>query len=637
MLKIFMDFLSGWKMTLLGGLFLAASFILPVYGYAKMQNLAFVCIFISGLPLLYLSAYRIIYNRGISKISSALLISMAMLAAIFIGDLFAAGEVAFIMAVGALLEDMTTSRAQKGLKKLITVTPQRGNLIKDGQVKTVNITEIRRGDKLRIFPGETIPVDGVIIDGESSVDQSVMTGESLPVDKKISDKVFSGTLNQYGSIDIEATKTGEDSSIQKLVRLVRNSANKQASTQRTADLWASWLVPLVLIIAVLTYFITGEIVRAVTVMVVFCPCALVLATPTAIMAAIGQATKHGVIIKSGEALEQMGKVKNIAFDKTGTITRGTLEVTDVVSLCELNSEMLLALIASAESKSEHPLARAVVKKAKEKSLSLYDVSDFEMTAGRGIKARVNGKSYVIGNEQYLQSEDISISVSARENLNKLRAQGKACLIVAEGQHLMGIVGLGDSQRQYAKEMVDVLSSMKTDSVLLTGDNSKAASFWGKKVGISNIKAELLPEQKVLAIEQLKSYGKVCMIGDGVNDAPALRKSDVGIAMGAMGSDLAIEVADIALMTDDLSKIPYLKWLSVETIRTINFAITLSMLINFIAVLLSVYGLLTPTSGAVVHNVGSCLVVLLAALLYDRKYKRKDEMNIKKYTPDTDCI
>ncbi len=624
-------------MTTLGGLFLAASFILPLYGYEKMQNLAFVCIFISGLPLLYLSAYRIIYNRGISKISSALLISMAMLAAIFIGDLFAAGEVAFIMAVGALLEDMTTSRAQKGLKKLITVTPQRGNLIKDGQVKTVNITEIRRGDKLRIFPGETIPVDGVIIDGESSVDQSVMTGESLPVDKKISDKVFSGTLNQYGSIDIEATKTGEDSSIQKLVRLVRDSANKQASTQRTADLWASWLVPLVLIIAVLTYFITGEIVRAVTVMVVFCPCALVLATPTAIMAAIGQATKHGVIIKSGEAIEQMGKVKNIAFDKTGTITCGTLEVTDVVSLCELNSEMLLALIASAESKSEHPLARAVVKKAKEKNLSLYDVSNFEMTAGRGIKARVNGKSYVIGNEQYLQSEDISISVSARENLNKLRAQGKACLIVAEGQYLMGIVGLGDSQRQYAKEMVDELSSMKTNSVLLTGDNSKAASFWGKKVGISNIKAELLPEQKVLAIEQLKSYGKVCMIGDGVNDAPALRKSDVGIAMGAMGSDLAIEVADIALMTDDLSKIPYLKWLSVETIRTINFAITLSMLINFIAVLLSVYGLLTPTSGAVVHNVGSCLVVLLAALLYDRKYKRKDEMNIKKYTPDTDCI
>ena len=622
-------------MTVLGGLFLAASFILPMYGYEKMQNLAFVCICISGLPLLYLSVYRIFKNRGISKISSALLISMAMLAAIFIGDLFAAGEVAFIMAIGALLEDMTTSRAQRGLKKLITVTPQRGNLIKDGQVRTVNITEIRKGDKLRIFPGETIPVDGVIIEGESSVDQSVMTGESLPVDKKISDKVFSGTLNRYGSIDIEATKTGEDSSIQKMVRLVRDSANKQATTQRTADLWASWLVPLVLIIAVLTYFISGEIVRAVTVMVVFCPCALVLATPTAIMAAIGQATKHGVIIKSGEALEQMGKVKKIAFDKTGTITRGTLEVTDVVSLGELNSVKLLALAASAESKSEHPLARAVVKKAKEKGEPLYDVSDFEMAAGRGIKARVNGKYYVIGNEQFLQSVDIAISASARENLNRLRSQGKACLIVAEGQYLIGIIGLGDSQRPDAKEMVAELSCMKTDSVLLTGDNAKAASFWGEKVGIRNIKADLLPEQKVLAIEQMKTYGKVCMIGDGVNDAPALRNADVGIAMGVMGSDLAIEAADIALMTDDLSKIPYLKWLSVETIRTINHAITLSMLINFIAVMLSVYGLLTPTSGALVHNVGSCLVVLLAALLYDRKYRRK-ELNVKKGALKEEC-
>ena len=308
MIKKINDFLAGWPMTLLSGVFLLASFILPRIGWPAGENLAWVCVIICGLPLLYLAIWRLIYNKGISKISSALLISMAMIAALWIGDLFAAGEVAFIMEIGALLEDMTTERAKKGLKNLISLVPETGRIIRDGQEVIIPAAEIKKDDILRVLPGETIPVDGIILEGNTSVDQSVMTGESLPVDKTAGDKVYSGTINCFGSMDIRATKVGKDSSLQKLIHMVEEAEKNQAPTQRIADKWASWLVPIALLIAIAAYIITGEIVRAVTVMVVFCPCALVLATPTAIMAAIGQATKQGVIIKSKQSL-RMPKTK----------------------------------------------------------------------------------------------------------------------------------------------------------------------------------------------------------------------------------------------------------------------------------------------------------------------------------------
>lgn len=607
-------------MTMVGGIFLIASFILPRMGYPKAEYFAWVCVIICGLPLLYLSIWRIIHNKGISKISSALLISLAMIAAILIGDLFAAGEVAFIMEIGALLEDMTTNRAKKGLRKLISLAPEKARLIRDGEENSIPIEKVSIGDTIRVLPGETIPVDGKIIRGETSVDQSVMTGESFPVDKAIGDSVYSGTINLYGSIDFEATKVGEDSSLQKLIRMVENADKNQASTQRIADKWASWLVPVALFIAVAAYIITKDIVRAVTVMVVFCPCALVLATPTAIMAAIGQATKHGVIIKSGEALETMGKVNTIAFDKTGTLTYGKLEVTDIIPIGNMTDDELLSLAAAAESRSEHPLARAIVDKAKALNISVTETSDFRMAAGKGITAALNGVTYFFGNETFIKESGCTIDEKAAETLDNLRAEGKASVIVSDTDKIVGIIALSDVLRPEAADMISRLESMGTKAVLLTGDNRKAAEYFAGKVGITEIRADLLPEQKVETIEALKTTGKVCMIGDGVNDAPALKTADVGVAMGAMGSDVAVEAADVALMTDDISKLPYLKWLSDTTVKTIKLAITLSMCINFVAVTMSVLGILTPTTGALVHNAGSCFVVLLAALLYDRKYR-----------------
>ena len=620
MIKKINDFLAGWKMTIVGGLFLIASFILPRTGYPAGENLAWVTVFICGIPLLYLSVWRIIHNKGISKISSALLITMAMIAAVMIGDLFAAGEVGFIMSIGALLEDMTTERAKKGLKNLIALAPETGRVIHGEKEEIIPVSEIQAGDILRVIPGETIPVDGIIKTGETSVDQSIMTGESLPVDKTTGDTVFSGTINRFGSIDFEATKVGEDSSLQKLIRMVEDADKNQAPTQRIADKWASWLVPVALLIAILAYAFTGNIVRAVTVMVVFCPCALVLATPTAIMAAIGQATRQGVIIKSGEALEKMGKVDTLAFDKTGTLTYGKLEVSDVIPLSNISKEELLALTASAESRSEHPLGRAIVEKASLDGIALKEISDFKMQAGRGITADIAGEIYKFGSENYMRESEIAVTETAAAVLETLRSEGKASVLAARSEKIIGIIALSDILRPESAEIVKRLEEMGTKAVLLTGDNAKAADYFAAKVGISEVRADLLPEQKVDAVNALKDSGKVCMIGDGVNDAPALKTADVGVAMGAMGSDIAVDAADVALMTDDISKLPYLKWLSNTTVKTIKGAITLSMCINFVAVTLSVLGKLTPTTGALVHNAGSCFVVLLAALLYDRKYK-----------------
>ncbi len=619
MFKKINDFLAGWPMTLVGGIFLAASFILPRIGVPAGENLAWVCVIICGIPLLYLAIWRLIFNKGISRISSALLISMAMIAAVLIGDLFAAGEVAFIMEIGALLEDMTTERAKKGLKNLIALAPAAGRVIRNGEEINVPVEEIVKDDIVRILPGETIPVDGVIISGETSIDQSVMTGESLPVDKSEGDSVFSGTINRFGTIDFKASKVGEDSSLQKLIRMVEDAEKNQAPTQRIADKWASWLVPVALLIAVFAYLITGNIVRGVTVMVVFCPCALVLATPTAIMAAIGQATKHGVIIKSGEALEKMGNVDIIAFDKTGTLTFGKPEVTDVIPNGTLTVNELLTIAASAESRSEHPLGKAITEKAIAEGLGLIDISDFKMYAGRGITAVINGVSYTLGNENFILNAGFMIDKKTAAALNRLRSEGKASVIAADPDGVTGIIALSDILRPEAADMVNRLSSMGTRSVLLTGDNKKAAEYFASKAGITEVYADLLPEQKVENIALLAKRGKVCMIGDGVNDAPALKTADVGVAMGVMGSDIAVEAADVALMTDDISRLPYLKWLSDLTVKTIKRAITISMCINFAAVTMSVLGILNPTTGALVHNAGSCFVVLLAALLYDRKY------------------
>ncbi len=622
MLKKINDILAGIPATIIAGAALILSLALPKFNANPPLDPAWLAVIICGIPLLYLSIWRIIHNPGISKISSALLITIAMVAAIIIGDLFAAGEVGFIMSIGAILEDMTTNRAKKGLHNLISLSPAEGRLVANGTTKMIPIEEVKAGQILRVLPGETIPVDGEIISGATSVDQSIMTGESLPVDKSVGDNLFCGTINCFGTVDMRATNVGADSSLQKLIRMISDAENKQAPMQRMADKAASFLVPVALLMAIIGFAVTKDIVRAVTVLVVFCPCALVLATPTAIMAAIGQATKHGVIIKSGEALEKMGRVDTICFDKTGTLTKGCLVVSDVISFDKnYSQDNILQITAAAEQGSEHPLGKAIVAHALEKDFALDNANDFHMEPGKGISGTLSGKKIICGTESYLKGLGIAILADVNEALEALRNQGKATVVVACDSACIGAIALTDELRTDAATVVSRLFKMGTEAVLLTGDNNRAATHFANQVGIANVHGELLPSDKVSAIQNLKDEGHtVSMIGDGVNDAPALKTAHVGIAMASLGSDIAVESADIALMSDDISKLPYLKRLSNATVKTIRLSIGLSLVINAVAIVLSLLGKLTPTTGALWHNCGSCLVVLIAALLYDRKFE-----------------
>ena len=625
------DFLFGLKMTIISAIFLVIAVIFMILGIETpiYLNPAWGAVIISGIPMLLLALTRLIREKWIS---SALLIAIAMVASLLIGEIFAAGEVAWIMALGALLEDWTVERAKKGLRNLINLTPQNGRRIVDGKEEIISVDEIKIGDILRILPGESVPVDGEIINGTSSLDQSIMTGESLPIDKDVGDEVFCGTMNLYGAIDIKATSLGENSSLQKLIDLVKAADEKQAPTQRIADKWATWLVPVALIIAIAAWLITGNIERGVTVLVVFCPCALILATPTAIMAAIGQATKYGVLIKSGEALETLGGLNTLVFDKTGTLTYGNLAVSDIISLKDDLDEMdVLNIVASCEKLSEHPLAKAIVDKAKEAEIDIEEPQDFKMVPGKGVSCKNSYGQVYAGNSKFLSENNIDFNVDAE--LNQLKHEGKASIIVALNDGVVGLIGLSDVIREDSKNMIENLHDLGTETILLTGDNTETANYFASQVGIGKVYGNLLPQEKLDWIEKLKSEGKkVCMIGDGVNDAPALKTADVSVAMGSVGSDVAIEAADIALLGDDIGKIPYLKKLSNSTLFTIKANIIISMTINAVAIVCSVLGLLNPVTGAIVHNAGSCLVVLNAALLYDRKFddsiKKIDTENVE---------
>ncbi|WP_130889791.1 cation-translocating P-type ATPase [Fusobacterium sp. THCT13E1] len=615
------EFLSSIPMTIIGGIFLGISLVCMLTGIELPINLAWVPIIISGIPILYGALTALFCEK---TISSELLVSTAIVASVAIGEIFAAGEIAFIMAIGEILEDITVNRAKKGISQLIKLSPQQGRkIIKENEKTTekiVPIEEIYKDDILRVLPGEIIPVDGKIIFGNSSVDQSIMTGESLPIDKTIGDEVFCGTVNCDGSIDIIATKIGEDSSLQKLIRMVKEAEENKAPMQRIVDKWAGWLVPAALIIAVAAYFITSDIIRAVTVLVVFCPCALALATPTSIMAAVGQAAKNGVLIKSGEALEKMGKVNCIAFDKTGTLTFGKLKISDIITTSSATENELLKLACSSEKRSEHPLGKAIVEHGKKQNVEFLEMEDFKMIPGKGIAAKIENNEIYCGNSRFLQEQGIILDENIESILENLRKQGKVSILVGKNRECIGIIALSDTIRPTAKEIVVKLKNMGSRVVLLTGDHKQTADYFAEEVGIENVYSELLPAEKVTYIKKLEEDGnKVCMIGDGVNDAPALKTADVGVSMASMGTDIAVEASDIALMGDNIEKIPYLKKLSTATIKTIKFNITASMVINLAAIILSVMGLLNPITGALVHNVGSVLVVLNAALLYDRKF------------------
>ena len=615
------NFLSSFKMTVISMIFLIISAVIMFLKIDFPFEFAWITVVISGIPIFYWGFRLLIKNK---KMTASLLISIAMIAAIFTNEIFAAAEVAFIMALGGILEDLTINKAKKGITKLLNLAPKtaRKLIINDTEVneEIIPAKNVKKDDVIRILAGEDIPADGVIISGETSINQSIMTGESIPADKTTGDIVYSGTTNCFGVIDVKVQKSYEDSSIQKLIKLVKDAENKKAPTQRIVDKWAAILIPSAVLFAVIVYLITGDISRAVTILVVFCPCSLVLATPTSIMAAIGQATKNGIIIKTGEALETIGLCDVFAFDKTGTITNGKLTVSDIEAFDGSNPDEILYLAASSEKKSEHPIGKAIVQYALEKDFKLNELKDFKMLSGKGIYANLDNKRIIIGNEKFITDNDIEIPSEIKKAVNSKRLEGKVALLVVVDKVPKGMIALSDSIKDSSIKALMKLNE-KADTLLLTGDNSLTADYFAKKSGVKTVYSGLLPKEKALKIEELqKENKKVCMTGDGVNDSIALKVANAGVSMGTFGSDIAIESSDIIITGDDLIKIVYLRNLSLECIKTIKTNITISMCINFVSLTLSALAILNPVSGAIVHNIASILVVSNAALLYDRKIK-----------------
>lgn len=611
------NILYAEKMTIVSGIFLALGIAVHFLHIDMPFDPIWVTIAISGSPILFFALKNLILYK---KITSLVLISIGILAAISIGESFAAGEVAWIMALGEILEERTVAKTKSSIQNLMSLVPTMARRITQNSEEQILAEEVRKGDTIRILPGEQIPVDGKIIAGNTSVNQAVLTGESLPVDKSLDDEVFCGTLNMQGSIDIICTKESKDSSLQKMVRLVNEASANNSPIQRIMDTWAVRLILLALTIAGLTFVFTGDLIRMVTVLVVFCPCALALATPTSIMAGIGQASKNGVLIKSGHALETMGNVNQIAFDKTGTLTTGKLTVTDIIADENQNKDHVLQACANAEQRSEHPLAKAIMEYYRN-TLALPPQQDgeFTMQAGKGVSYKINDTVISCGKLPFIKGQNITVSNYLQKQEEQLRRQGKALIFVAENTLCIGIIALADTLRDTAKQSLANLHELGMSTALLTGDNKITAEFFASQVGIDSIHAELLPEEKVQQVQEMQANGKtVCMIGDGINDAPALKIADVGVAMGKAGSDISIESADIALIGEDLNKISYLKKLSNATVFNIKFNISIALGINLIAVILGILGFIGPVIGALVHNAGSILVILNAARLYDKK-------------------
>ena len=585
---------------------------------------AWVAIVLCGIPIVLEALIGLITAFDIK---ADVLVSLALIAAVLIGEDFAAGEVAFIMQLGALLEDVTVARARAGIEKLVHLTPQTARVVRDDGENIVPAEQVRVGDRLRVLPGESIPVDGVIISGQTSINQAVMTGESLPVDKTVGDEVSSGTVNQYGAFEMRATKVGEDSSIQRMIRLVQSADAGKARIVGQADRWATWIVVIALTAAALTWLITGEIIRAVTILVVFCPCALVLATPTAIMAAIGNATRHGFLVREGDALERLAAVRRIAFDKTGTLTYGTPRVVAVASnLAGLDRAGLYALAAGAEQLSEHPLGKAVVAGYREEnSGEIAPAESFEMLPGRGVSAVVDGRRVLAGNPQLLADHGVAVSPDAERQ--RLLEEGATMIYVAADGVFAGYLALSDTLRAESAATIAALEAAGVRPVLLTGDHESAAGAIAARLGIREVRAGCLPEDKLEEIGRWQRDGvHVCMIGDGVNDAPALKKADVGIAMGGVGSDIAVEAADIALVDDEVKELPHLMALSRRMMSTIRMNLTFSMGLNFLAIFLAMAGTLNPVVGALVHNAGSVAVILNSALLL--KWRRRQGRSVQ---------
>ncbi|MFT9076793.1 heavy metal translocating P-type ATPase [Ethanoligenens sp.] len=582
-------------------------------GRALPFDIAWVAILLCGIPIVAGSITALVKERDIK---ADVLVSIALIASIGIKAYFAAGEVALIMAIGTLLEDATARKARKGIQKLINLTPKTARVKRNGGEEIIPAGDVEIGDVLVVLAGETIAVDGIVLAGQTSIDQSAMTGESIPVDKTIGDEIISGTVNQFGTFEMRAAKAGSDSSLQRMIRIAEDADANKAPIVKLADRWAAWLVVVALGSAGLTWLITGESIRAVTVLVVFCPCAFILATPTAVMAGIGNATRFGILVRSGDALQRFSQINCMAFDKTGTLTYGKPDVIGVESCnAAFPADKVLELAALVEQRSEHPLGKSILAYYLKRGGQPQEIQNFVLATGMGVAAKADGRRILVGKADYLEREGIQLPDSARQMTDRYVKKGATVIYVCVDERFAGMIALADVLRETAKVMIAELKSVGVRPVLLTGDNEVTANYIASQVGIEDVAFNMLPEGKMNVIREYADKGhRICMVGDGINDALALKTAYAGIAMGGVGSDIAVEAADAVLVSDHIERVPYLFQMAKKSMRRINFNITVAMIWNCIAVILSSIGVLNPVTAALVHNVGSVFVVTSSALL-----------------------
>ena len=593
----------------LSGVTLGLSWILGWMGLGPLHlptTLAIVSLILGGYPILK-SAIKTLL---IPDLNVDTLVSIAAISATAVGAYREAATVIFIMLLGEFLEGLTVGKARKAIASLIQLSPKTAWVRREGKEVQVPIEDVKANEVVIVKPGERIPVDGKIVSGCGSINQATLTGESMPVEKDVGDKVYCGTFNESGSCEIAATQVAEDTKLAQIKRLILEAQAEKSPTQRTMDRFSRYFIPAIILIALATFLITGEIIRAITILIVACPCALVLGTPTAVVAAIGNAARKGILIKGGVYLEQMGRLKTLLMDKTGTLTVGRPRVVEMRTMNGLDEKELLYWASIAEKRSEHPLARAVTEKAGELGLSIPHPQSFENFRGKGVKVQWNSKTIIVGSAELMKNEGIQVSESAKGLLESKQSEGMTPLLVALDHRLLGIISIADTLREGAKDAIDKIREQGVSEIwMLTGDSALVADRIGRELGV-RYEAKLLPEEKVLAVKEWKRKGRVvAMIGDGVNDAPALAAADVGIAMGAVGTDVAIETADIALMTDELEQIPTVVRLSRKALRVIKENIVFAILFNTVLVLLSAEGRMTMILGAVLHQASSLLVIL----------------------------
>ncbi|MCG9966780.1 cadmium-translocating P-type ATPase [Pelotomaculum terephthalicicum JT] len=602
--------LREFYLTFAGALLIAASFILEKSSPEPILPalLALAALAVLGGPIIWGAATGL-WARELNVDE---LVSLAMVASVMIGEYLSAAVVAFIMVLGSLLEKYTSQQARNAIQTLVRLKPQTATVLREGIESSLPLEEIQPGDEIVIRPGETIPVDGKVVRGAAAVNQASLTGESLPVDKTAGDSVFAGTASYSGMLVVRVKQVGEETTLGKLIHLVQEAESMRAPVLRVADKYARYFTPLIVAISIAVYLFTGDSHRAITVLIVGCPCAFILAAPTAVTASLGNAARNGVMIKSGAFLEELGRINAVAFDKTGTLTTGKPVLTDVVPAGGLSPEHVLWLAASAEKYSEHPLARAILEAALTCGSCPAEPADFRQIPGAGIGATVEGQKVFVG----------TASEAAERPPQVMTDGAKTRLVVKADDRVAGWLYITDQIRAGVGETVvpelHRLGVIKT--LLLTGDRESVAAHLAKASGIQDYESGLLPEQKLQRIKALQEQGyKVAMVGDGINDAPSLAAADIGIAMGAMGTAVAVDSADIALMTDDLTKIPFALRLGRSTLKTINFNILFAIFFNLLAIILSALGWLNPVTGALAHNIGSVLVVLNSARLIRKRF------------------